>query len=76
MVYWPSMSTGGVYGPKPYKFTGFGDIYGPKLYKFIRFGYKFAGFGMIISEGSRRGLLAKWFLGGLGYQGQQNTINL
>ncbi len=40
------------YGPKPYKFIGFGDIYGTKPYKFIGFGdihgtkpYEFIGFG-------------------------------
>jgi hypothetical protein len=26
------------------------------------------------SEGSRSGLLAKWFFGGLGYQGQKTTL--
>ncbi len=41
------------FGPKPYKFTGFGDLHGPKPYRFIGFGdphgpnpYKFIGFGV------------------------------
>ncbi len=51
----PARSTGYSYGPKPYKFIGFGDSYGPKPYKFIRFGdsygpkpYEFIGFGDIL----------------------------
>ncbi len=29
---------GGVHGPKPYEFIGFGDIHGPKPYEFIGLG--------------------------------------
>ncbi len=46
--------SGGIHGPKPYKFIRFGDIHGPKPYKFIGFGdmdvtrpYNFIGFGDI-----------------------------